>query len=183
MLKIDKIPFIYQKENSITSEICDDIIESFTNKLTTEVNMEAHCEYKKIVSFLLKEINSHMKVYCNQLKQYLSICKEDLININICILPTFSNDHRFILNKTYINNVSEKNHIQILNKYNSRFMSKFIYMWFLNDYDGEIIFSEDVKITPKCGKLIIFPVSWCFSYEENIRLFTTKYVIRGYIIH
>lgn len=54
-------------------------------------------------------------------------------------------------------------------------------MWFLTDCKGIISFWNEYNIVPKAGKLIIFPVSWCFPYKELINLEADKYVIYGYV--
>jgi hypothetical protein len=56
-----------------------------------------------------------------------------------------------------------------------------MYIWFLNDYDGEIIFWNEYRIIPKCGKFIMFPISWCFPYQEIIHSDANKYIVYGYI--
>jgi len=54
------------------------------------------------------------------------------------------------------------------------------FIWFMNDYDGEILFPNNHKIIPKKGKLIIFPASWVFPYEEINNKSAEIIMITGY---
>ena len=54
------------------------------------------------------------------------------------------------------------------------------FMWLLNDYDGIIQFPNKHIITPKKGKLIIYPASWCFPLENICVSNSTIKTIRGY---
>jgi hypothetical protein len=56
-----------------------------------------------------------------------------------------------------------------------------MFVWFLNDYDGELLFWNNYNVEIKQGKIIIFPISWFFFYTELIKLNQIKYFIFGKI--
>jgi hypothetical protein len=60
-----------------------------------------------------------------------------------------------------------------------RFLSFF---WYLNDVEigGETVF-EDLVITPKTGRMVIFPPLWMFPHKGNIPISNTKYLLSTYL--
>ena len=60
-------------------------------------------------------------------------------------------------------------------------IKKFHFIWFLNEYEGEIIFWNNYSIKPLAGKLIIFPASWCFPFFELTKFNQTIFTISGFI--
>ena len=165
-----KETFIYEKNNSITNELCNDIIEIFVNDVSNNnrYNMDYNDEYKKIKRYLTEELKKNIHSYekkINGIKDYKII---DIKNYNFVFYIENNNKPNDIIN--YTNRTTIKNNVKLL-----------MYIWFLTDYDGEITFWNEYKIIPKAGKCIIFPVSWCFPYQELIQLQTKKYIIYGYI--
>lgn len=165
-----KETFIYEKNNSITDELCKDIIEIFENDISNNnrYTMDYNDEYKKIKRYLTEELKKYIHNYekkINGMKDYKII---DIKNHNFVFYIENNNKPNDIIN--YINRTTVKNNVRLL-----------MYIWFLSDYDGEIIFWNEYKIIPKAGKFIMFPVSWCFPYQELIQLQTKKYIIYGYI--
>lgn len=157
-----KETFIYQKYNSITNELCEDIIEIYNN--TSDKNyIQYSSEFSKIKKYLI-----------NVLKQYLLAYKK---KINTCKIFNFN----FDLCNFIIEDSKSHNNIHYLHKFSKTTPHHFIYIWFLNDYDGQIIFFNDYKIIPKMGLFLLFPISWCFPYEELIKLNENRYIIYGYI--
>ena len=60
-------------------------------------------------------------------------------------------------------------------------IKKFHFIWFLNEYEGEIIFWNNYSIKPLAGKLLIFPASWCFPFFELTKFNQTIFTISGFI--
>jgi hypothetical protein len=60
-----------------------------------------------------------------------------------------------------------------------RFLS---FMWYLNDVDdgGQTVFS-DLTITPKQGKLVIFPPLWMFPHRGEPPTKEPKYIVSTYL--
>ena len=71
-------------------------------------------------------------------------------------------------------------HIDVID-YSSarRFLSFF---WYLNDVEvgGETVF-ENLIITPKIGRMVIFPPFWMFPHKGNIPISNTKYLLSTYL--
>jgi hypothetical protein len=171
-----KETFIYEKKNSITHELCKDIIEIFeTDRIINDCNcynIDCNTNYNKIKSYLTKELGKNLNNYnkkIDKIKNYNMIEKK----IKNCDkkIAFYIEKNKSTYNFNYINRVS----------IGSTDIKLLMYIWVLNDYDGEIIFWNEYKIIPKAGSFIMFPISWCFPYEELIDLQNDKYIIYGYI--
>jgi hypothetical protein len=177
-----KETFIYEKSNSITNDLCKDIIEIYNNdekkKINQKYNIDENIEYKKLKTYLITDLNTHI---FNYIKKINKIYNYNLININMNEIKII--DYSFFIDNNSSNN-SSSNNITFINRFSIEKhgnIKKFMYIWFLNDYDGELIFWNEYKIIPKCGNFLLFPVSWCFPYQEIINFNTNKYIIYGYI--
>ena len=217
---------IYEKENSITTEICDDIIEMFENNMdlyyskkdtiiptnntntdlqmkyneyiitnennltTIHYNIRFDDKYNKIKKTLSNELNRNIQKYFLQIKPTINISHKKNYNMKYELLSLnkteydynigskqieMSNDKSKTINTSLKNNIYY-NKINILNQK----IKYFHYIWFLNDYDTKLIFWNTYSIEIKRGKLIIFPISWCFPYSEILNL-NKIYTIYGTI--
>lgn len=191
--------FIFEKKNSITPELCIDIIDIYNddpnNKINEIYNIDRNLNYAKIKQYLINELYENLHNYLFvKIKMQIS----NVININT-ISFSFFIENKKLSNNLHISepvtalqsdtqcntNKSESerfNEIQITKRFShTNKMKLFMYIWFLNDYDGEIIFWNDYRITPKCGNFLMFPISWCFPYEEIIHSCANKYILYGYV--
>ncbi len=71
-------------------------------------------------------------------------------------------------------------HVDVTDHESSRrFLS---FMWYLNDVDtgGETVF-KDFSITPKKGRLVIFPPLWMYPHMGKEPVSNTKYILTTYL--
>lgn len=198
----NKNNLLYHKKNSITEELCKDIIEEFEKDLIINKyllisnNNETIIDipndkskypfYYKLKKYLSKEINNHIEIYKNKMNSVLYISKENNYNMNFNVLNTkpINSDLKINIKKTIHTEQNEKT-IKVINKINQNIQDSNIkilsFIWFLNDFDCEINFWNDYIFKPSIGTLFIFPVSWCFPYEEISILNKEQYTISGYI--
>ena len=182
-MSINKKSFIYETNKSLTNELCDEIIKIFdgnnvNNKyfINTTINFKIH-------NALIKEIKNNLKLYkINLFKIFESDSKNNCINNFEINIESEINENTIFAVEKKIYSEYDKTDFELNQKYKLNKNTILKYIWFLNDYCGEFVFSEDIIIKPVKGKLIIFPVSWCFSFIENIQLFDTKYCICGEIM-
>lgn len=156
----EKDKFIYKKYDSITTELCDDIIELYVISID-KCNISNSLNFSKIKQHLIHELQKCLMIYEKQIFKKLNF-----LNIK-------KEQYHFIIEDSKCNN-----HIHNLSTIKKK---QFLYIWFLNDYDGEISFFNDYKIIPKAGLFILFPISWCFPYSEFIKLNENRYIIYGYL--
>jgi hypothetical protein len=166
-----KETFIYEKKDSITTELCKDIIELFEKENVNNdyyYNIDCKPNFHKIKNHLTQQLTKNLTEYernINKIKNYTilkSCCRNFVFYIE-------KNKPKNIFNYTNRNTIG------------STSIKMLMYIWFLNDYDGEISFWNEYKIIPKAGKFLLFPLSWCFPYQELINLQDDKYIIYGYI--
>jgi hypothetical protein len=190
-----KDKLIYEKKNSITDELCNDIINIFDNNYNLTANSNCYNitynpNYSKIKDFLKKELDKNLRDYDKKCiislhikhYQFVGHCKSS--NIQKCEIQMYE-----ILKKCnkefvfYIEKNKSKDNFNYTNRVSigSTNIKILIFMWFLNDCDSEIIFWDEYKIIPKAGNFIMFPISWCFPYQELVNLQNDKYIIYGYI--
>ena len=200
--------FIYTNPNSLSKEICEDIIELFERD-------------KKYGCKGLTGLGEDLKVkdtWDFPIQQMLNIEKKEWTNIHkLLYTDLYSNL------KTYLNNLSNKNeynknHHDDCNKFKiiqanplkaesfqiqkyEPLTGKYIYhqdglceidqkryrvityLWYLNDVDegGETEFWGTYKVKPEAGKLILFPATWSYPHCGNIPISNAKYIITGWL--
>jgi hypothetical protein len=191
--------FIYTKLNSLTEPIINEIINNykflklhFDEIMVTDNNFS--CEnkdykmlnYLKIKKYLSNEIQTNLYKYIeiiNKLSEnntFKVLHNSDSVNIS-----NF-NYNKIDTNQNLINDRSFDDR-RIEHLYHSKYSifkeKKFFFLWFLNEYNGEIIFWNNYVIKPKAGMLLIFPSSWCFPFSEFIEENQIKYAISGYVFN
>jgi hypothetical protein len=200
----DKESFLYNKKISITTELCKEIIEEFENDFLinkylfiyniNEVILEMPNDnfnfpfYSKLKAILIDELKKNIDIYKNKINSVLYFNKNNNYDLPFTVLNTKSiNFSTSILIKKIIYNEDNNCSIEFLNKFNSNIRIKdnnvilLSYVWFLNDCDCELIFWNKYKFKPAIGTIFIFPISWCFPYEEIAKINNEKYIITGYI--
>ena len=173
--------FIYEKENSLSEKICDELLEIFNNNSTCDTNnfniIENNINLNKILN---DELHSSLKDY------FLKIDPND----NVYFLNTNLKLNGFTICKILKNNE--------LSIYNQRVIfekSKYIllnFTWYLNNIDnnnkdnydvndGASIFINNYSVKPKKGKLVIFPCEWFINYREKSSKINDKYILNNFI--
>ena len=196
--------YIYINENSISRELCKDIINLFEVeegryigktrngvdkdvKDTTDylINPEDK-KWTKIHSFLKTELNNNLKSYLKKLNENDCINNTEQLSSNIeynyfSELALFFNT--FMIQK-YNKNCGRyiyhnDSHIDFSNKSN-RIIT---YLWYLNDVKegGQTVIEDNIKITPSAGKLLLFPACWTYPHCGKIPISNNKYILTGWI--
>ena len=175
-----KEDFIHIEHNSITNELCIDILNIFEKNIISKdlfTEKKNSCyeiidnDYGKIKSFLTNELVNNIKKYLNKINSV-----NNILNYHV-------NDHiDFLIKKDKYSDNDDTN-IEIITRVNwHKSGYKLLqFIWFLNDFDGEFIFWNKYIIKPKRGLLIIFPLSWCFPYEKKINKNYESNTIFGYL--
>ena len=196
--------YIYINNNSLSSELCRDLIQMFEEeetgryegvtfeglnknvKDTTDFIIPDNQKLNKINKLLHKEIQNNIKIYLDQLNN-----KTDFENKN---QNTNYNKYKIFektkfLNKNFMMQRYLKGkgkyiyHNDFAINYENHSYRAITYLWYLNDVEegGETVFFGDYKIKPKSGTLIFFPASWCYPHTGKIPLSSNKYIITGWL--
>ena len=196
--------YIYINENSLSIELCKDIINLFEDeegryigqtasgvnkdiKDTTDytINPE-NKKWSKIHSLLNKELTNNLKCYLKKLNENGFINNSEQLSTKI--------EYNYFTSETFFYNVFM---IQKYNKncgryiYHNDFHVNFsnksnrviTYLWYLNDVNegGQTVIEDNIKITPTAGKLLLFPACWTYPHCGKIPISDNKYILTGWI--
>jgi len=200
---LNKNNFLYNKNNSITHELCKEIIENFENdynynkhlfinyknEIVFEIpnNILNYPFYYKLKKFLIKEINKNIDLYKNKMNSCLYFNNSSNYNVPFNVLNTkvINIESTFFIKKKIF--IENDNALEYLNKINSAVRVRndniiiLSFVWFLNDVSCELVFWNEYKFKSSVGTLFIYPVSWCFPYEQIIETNQDQYIITGNI--
>ena len=202
--------FVYENNNSLSNEICIDMINYFENKasnkyqgvcgrgvdITVKDTVDCHITENnedtfKYYRLLSKELVYNIKNYLTLLNNKYLPCNDD-VNckdgdvLNKESYKYFDGENLYFdifQMQRYKKNIGKFtiHHDFNIDKYNGCRM--FVYMWYLNDVvkGGETNLKNTIDIKPKMGKLLIFPASWNYPHCGNIPLSSDKYIITGWV--
>lgn len=197
--------YIYINENSLSKELCKDIINLFeveefkhkgvvgkgidkNVKDTTDYTINPNNKkWNKIHSFLNKELTNNIKSYVKNLNknncinnseqltsyiEYNYFINYKLFYNSFMIQKYNKNSGRYIYHNDFIVDFSNKSHRVIT------------YLWYLNDVTegGETVIEDNIKITPRAGKLLLFPACWTYPHCGKIPVSDNKYILTGWIL-
>lgn len=191
MNTIEQLNFVYLNSNSISEELCKDIISLFENDKTEktkgvtrgglnvnvkdttdfEIPKNNDSDWNKIYFFLQKELIKNLMKYCDrEKKNNLAFCDELKIHFDIFMIQKYyKNKGKYIYHNDFC---VQANQYRILT-----------YLWYLNTVEegGETEFLGKYKIKPETGKLLLFPASWTFPHCGKMPISEDKYIITGWI--
>jgi hypothetical protein len=200
---MEKYIYIYKNNNSLSPELCNDLIKMFeeeTNKYegvtlggldknikdTTDfVIPQNNQKWNKINKLLNKEIQNNIKIYLDLLNDNIDF--ENTNQNSSSKYKMFENTKFIITNYMLQRYLKEKGKYIYHNDFRINAENKsyraITYLWYLNDVDegGETVFFGDYKIKPKRGTLIFFPASWCYPHTGKMPLSSNKYIITGWL--
>jgi hypothetical protein len=199
--------YIYEVENFITPETSNKIIDLFENETNKNIKMspaicamylnlnddnnmntiddiefnneETKQKWIEINNELLLSLERYLHEYIKRTNindDYNSLKFENLRTTKYVIFK-ITNDKNI--------NISDLNYNFIENHFEDGVVSRLEYYIYLNNNysGGDIIFSNDLIIKPKNGKIIIYPAAFTFprKYEDDI-IDGNKYIIAGHIM-
>lgn len=188
--------FIWVKENSTTSEFCNDAISLFEQsdqkvvghvgasqnnlpiinkdiKRSLDLHISDKFEWQVICDFFRSNLVNNVKEYFDYLKT------KDILTY----FPEqghLLSDSGFQIQKTCPGEFYKwHNDFTTVNN-NSRVLT---YIWYLNDVyeDGETEFIDGTKISPREGKFLLFPATWTYLHQGIPPKSETKYICTGWL--
>ena len=196
--------YIYVNEKSLSTELCDIIVEKLNDdetiltdgvtvgglnnnmKISLDLRIDNVDEWREIHACLEKELNYNLQKYMNQLNNEYINCNE-CQNTTDNSLIFFKNEKIFSREfqaKKYLKNVGKyiyHNDFDIDNNKDYRIIT---FLWYLNDVDEggtTEFFGGKLKIKPTAGKIVLFPASWTFPHCGKMPISSDKYIISGWI--
>ncbi len=181
-------PFIYINNNSLSKELCDDIIEIYEkcdiryksltvggfNPNILKANM---CECKEISDKKWIDIDKCLKnelIY--NLGKYIKQIDTDKYQHFFSFNITGFRIQKYDINDSGMYTF----HMDELIEYET--LRKITFIWYLNDvYDGGETAFYNKKIQPTVGKLLLFPSTWTYPHSSIPVISNNKYIIVGWI--
>jgi hypothetical protein len=194
MSYIDEDEYIYVKNNSISNDVCDNLIELFENDashlvydgVTHDGNVSEIKKTRDLVLFpninkyddeLFKELTLNISSYINNISNKYGVVMIPLRNTN----DTGFQIQKYIANHGLYNHHHDTYFIKKNNSYTQMRLLTFI--WYLNTVDegGETeFFNGRLKIKPEKGKIVIFPATWTYVHRGNMPISGDKYILTGW---
>lgn len=192
--------YIYTKQNSLPSELCDEIIDYYNqegknryegvtagglNKNTKDTldfciptNIDINNKWFKINDILSSELQENLKIYIKNIENKL--CNDSTADYKIFDVNYFK-ENVFMVQKykkqkgkyIYHNDFSiDKNGYRVIT-----------YLWYLTDVEegGETEMWYDLKIKPEKGKLLLFPSHFAFPHCGKMPISSDKIIITGWL--
>lgn len=188
------INLVYTKTNSISYELCNDIINLFeqedklydgvtlsgvdkTYKDTTDFMIPPEEErWEKIAKLMSKELQAnvveYVKKYNNKINETYKIFSVDNLTVDA-----------FQIQK-YTKNVGKfEYHHDGACKFHEGKQRVLTFLWYLNNVEdgGETEFWCSYNIKPEAGKLVLFPANWTFPHCGKTPISNDKYIITGWL--
>jgi hypothetical protein len=189
-----KANFIYENNFAICPELCQDIITLFESSPDKSEGMTLGGIQKKIkdtTDLIISKSQKWIDIYeCleNELKHniqnYKSLIQEKCGDETYKIIDGKFEITPFMVQRYIQNEGKYTHHNDFMVDYSKKMYRVITYLFYLNDVieGGETeFFCGEIKIVPKCGKLILFPSSWTFPHCGKMPLSSNKYIITGWI--
>jgi hypothetical protein len=195
--------YIYTNENSISKELCYDIIQMFESeenkndgrtlggvnkkvKDTVDYVINANDKkWYKYHQFLYKELSRNIKNYLDGLNKNNCINNNNqLSSLNYNYFDGKNLDIETFMVQRYIKNTGRYiYHNDFMVDIKNSKHRVITYLWYLNDVEegGETVLEDNIFIKPTTGKLLLFPACWTYPHCGRIPISSNKYIITGWI--
>ena len=196
---MDLSKIIYLNPNSISKQLCDEIIHLYENqttqyhgitagglnkdiKHTMDYLIPTEEPWTKIREFLAVELQRNLKAYISQLNSHNfenenSTSKFSFFNGTMCSTDNF-------MIQRYIKQVGRYiYHDDFSIKYNEKKYRIITFLWYLNTVEegGETEIWGTHRIKPEAGKLLLFPACWTVPHTGKMPISDNKYIITGWL--
>ena len=196
--------YIYTKQNSISRDLCKQIISMYESqhgkyegvtasgldkdvKDTTDfVIPKSEDNWNKIDDFLQRELTKNVRMYINDITNNINNSTSDLIT-STRQFSLFHTDRllleTFQIQRYYKNKGKYIKHHDFAINWDEKKYRVVTFLWYLNDVHegGETEFWGSRKIKPEAGKLILFPACWSFPHSGLMPVSHDKYIITGWL--
>jgi len=176
--------FIHVYDDSIEPNVCKFLIDFFENseELQEKIENERKPNFTQINLTENSKLSGELETVHNYFIQKTFEYKKKYYEfVDNRVFPETHAFEQFRI-KRYVPNFNEAfdTHVDVIDYETSRrFLSFF---WYLNDVEsgGETQFNEMI-ITPKMGRLIIFPPLWLFPHKGLEPISNSKYIVSTYL--
>mgnify|MGYP005630053905 FL=1 len=190
--EIDNMELMYVNENSLSKELCDEMIQLFERsnnrytgitasgvnsqiKDTTDLVISSNPEWSEISKTLYRELQHNISKYVNKYNNMFD---------DYTIFHQYELEIPSMQMQKYNKNVGKYvYHNDFRCDFKDSIVRQITFLWYINDVDegGETEFWSKYNIKPKTGKLVLFPAHWTYPHSAKKPISNDKYVITGWI--
>jgi len=202
--------YIYINENSLSTDLCDEIINKFEEeekkragstfggiqpkvKDTIDYDIEINNpKWSRIRETLIAELVNNIEIYASKLD--LLMYHLQPLDISVVTNNPKKNIYKELdFNGLFFETIMVQKYKSNTGRYvyHNDFSSEsdkkryrvLTYIYYLNDVEegGETQFWDNYKIKPQKGKLVLFPASWTYPHSGLMPISHDKYIITGWI--
>ena len=194
--------YIYINQHSLSSELCNDIINKFeeeNNKyegvtssglnknikdtLDFSIPKVNECKkWSKIRECLEKELDRNVKAYVNNINASMSVNEENS-NRKYSVFNKFVSFDTMQIQRYTKQKGRYIYHQDFSTEWNEKKYRVITFLWYLNNVTegGETEFWATHRIKPEAGKLLFFPATWTYPHRGMMPISNDKYIITGWI--
>jgi hypothetical protein len=189
-------PFIWTKDNTLTSEFCNHCISKFESddrkyngvmgskksycpdfKQSTDLTISILDEWENEDNVFYESITNNFDEYASSIKNSLNV------NRSIDIMKT---DTDKVIDTGY--QIQRTKPLQFYDWHNDASSTDgkvrvITFIWYLNTIieDGYTEFWDGTKVQPEQGKMLMFPATWDFMHRGYPPKSETKYICTGWL--
>lgn len=176
--------FVHIYDDVLETHVCEFLINLFENSIDKQERIEQNKtpnftqynltenhkqsqDVENVHNYLIAKVFEYKKKYYEFVDNR---CFPDQHNFEQFRIKKYNNDGNDLFDT----------HVDVMDYPSARrFLSFF---WYLNDVEtgGETVF-QDLVVTPKTGRMVIFPPLWMFPHKGNMPISNTKYLLSTYL--
>ena len=191
--------FVFIKDNALSNELCDSLIQDFTlcdtNNLTTEGLSGRGVDHstKRSTDLNLFQYSDLNEKYTSKIAEIFNKVLSEEYLINLPHNDKFAANTELFYGRTYYECLNLQKYDKLSGHYNSWHietgnfdMSKrlFVFLVYLNDVEKggqtELLYSG-LKVQPKKGRLLIFPSTFPYVHKGHVPLSDDKYILTTWL--
>lgn len=195
--------YFYINKNSLSKEICVDIINLFESEKTGKYEgvtasglnknikdtldfaipkKNMNDKWSKIRNLLENELDKNIKKYVKNINDSMEICEESSSN-KYKVFNNFVTFDTMQLQRYTKQKGRYIYHQDFSTDWANKKYRVITFLWYLNDvYEGgETEFWGTHRIKPEAGKLLFFPATWTYPHRGMMPISNDKYIITGWI--
>jgi len=187
LIEVKENSFIFEKQNALTAELCDDMIQRFEAQTDEQYQgrigqtSSQDNSIKKTTDLVISG-KDHWKDVDNNLFRSMGIAVKEFREA----YPYFKGPFKDMGYGIQRYNSGEYYHWHIDGGSHDFSQRQLVAIWYLNDVPGpggetEFLF-QNIKIKPEKGKLILFPPFWTHEHraitlDEGVKYIATTWVV------
>ena len=196
--------YFYVNQNSLSKEICNDIIQYFEaesskyegvtgggldKKIKDTLDFQIPVKNKnnplhwvRVRDLLERELNNNIKNYVKKINDFMTIDEENSQR-KYRVFGNFVSFETLQIQRYNKSKGMYIYHQDFSCDWKEKKYRVITFLWYLNTVEegGETEFWGTHKIKPEAGKLLFFPATWTYPHRGKMPISDNKYIITGWI--